>query len=107
MTSDSLDRNRLLLELDKAIRDLNRSIINPKIPELKLDDLCPVMELVARARAAYLNELFDMSSLLSEGLPSPEQVRQLRCLRETYEELVSGAKALETAIERGYLDIIR
>jgi len=27
-------------------------------------------------------------------------------LRREYDELVSGAKALETAIQRGYLDIL-
>jgi len=28
-------------------------------------------------------------------------------LRLEYDELVSGAKALETAIQRGYLDVIQ
>ncbi len=39
-------------------------------------------------------------------MPNPDQVRSLRKLRETYEEMVSGAQALETAIERGYLDVV-
>ena len=101
-----LDNNRLLLEIDKTIRELNRETINPAIPELALDDLCPVMNLVARSRAAYLKELFAVANMAEPGLPSPEQIRQLRRTRETYEEMVSGAQALETAIQRGYLDVM-
>lgn len=47
-----IDNNRLLLELEKHRRDLNRAIINPQIPELSLDDLAPLLKLIARARAA-------------------------------------------------------
>ncbi|MES9957524.1 MAG: hypothetical protein ABW086_10760 [Sedimenticola sp.] len=99
------DNNRLLLEIDKTIRELNRDAINPQIPELMLDDLTPVMALVARSRAIYLRELFDVANIADEGMPSPDQIRQLRQLREAYEELVAGAQALETAIQRGYLDV--
>ena len=42
-----MDNNRLLLEIDKTIREVNREVINPSIPELTLDDLTPVMALVA------------------------------------------------------------
>ncbi|MES9843328.1 MAG: hypothetical protein ABW162_05955 [Candidatus Sedimenticola sp. PURPLELP] len=99
------DNNRLLLEIDKTIRELNRDIINPQIPQLMLDDLAPVMAMVARSRATYLKELFDLANVVGEGQPSPDQVRQLRQLREAYEELVAGAQSLETAIQRGYLDV--
>jgi hypothetical protein len=51
----STENNRLLLELDKTIREINRRVINPEIPELSLNDLNPIMELVARARSNYLN----------------------------------------------------
>ncbi|MET0094716.1 MAG: hypothetical protein ABW120_14340, partial [Sedimenticola sp.] len=57
------DNNRLLLEIDKTIRELNRDAINPQIPELMLDDLTPVMALVARSRAIYLRELFDVANI--------------------------------------------
>ncbi|OOZ37248.1 hypothetical protein [Solemya velesiana gill symbiont] len=101
----NIDNNRLLLEIDKTIRELNRDIINPQIPQLMLDDLTPVMKLVARSRAMYLKELFDIANIAGDGLPSPDQIRQLREMRESYEELVAGAQALETAIQRGYLDV--
>ena len=101
------ENNRLLLEIDKEIRELNRDTINPRIPNLNVKDLKPVMCMVARSRADYLQELFDLASVCGDGLPSPDQIRHLRNLRSTYDELVSGAQALNTAIERGYLDVER
>lgn len=107
MAPESLDHNRMLLEIDRTIRDLNRSTINPMIPELTLNDLCPVMELVARARGLYLKELFEVTEISGDQMPSQDQIGRLKKLRENFEELVKGAQALETAIERGYLDVNR
>ncbi|MCU7796756.1 MAG: hypothetical protein KZQ73_04715 [Candidatus Thiodiazotropha sp. (ex Semelilucina semeliformis)] len=101
------DNNRLLLEIDKEIRELNRETINPRIPNLNIKDLKPVMSMVARSRADYLQELFDLASVCGDGFPSPDQIRHLRNLRLAYDELVDGAQALNTAIERGYLDVGR
>jgi len=98
-----LDVNRLLLQFEKLVRDINREEINPNIPELKLEDLNPVVSMVAKARARYLKELFELASISAE--PGPEQIKKLQKFRECYEELSEGAKALEIAIERGYLDI--
>jgi len=101
------DNKRLLLELDNAIREINRQVINPEIPELSLEDLHPVMELVAKARSNYLKRLFDITAAVDEEMPSTEQLKQLRLLRLTFEELREGSQALTTAIERGYLDVNR
>ncbi|MET0090485.1 MAG: hypothetical protein ABW068_10785 [Candidatus Thiodiazotropha sp.] len=103
----SNDNNRLLLELDKALRELNREVINPVIPKVTISGMKPVMAMVARSRAEYLKELFDLSSVAGSDLPSPDQINHLRNLRLTYEELVAAAKALNTAVERGYLDVER
>lgn len=100
-----LDTNRLLLQFEKAMREINRAEINPQIAELKLPDLDPVLRMVAQARGNYLKSLFDLSNSLEGATPSMEQVKKLKHKRETYEELVAGAKALEIAIERGYLDV--
>ena len=105
MTTGKISNNRLLLEISNKIRELNHSTINPVIPDLTLDDLNPVLNLVARARAAYLKELFDIAGVVDNESPSPSQIKQLNQLRTTYEELVIGVQALETAIERGYLDV--
>jgi hypothetical protein len=99
------DNNRLLLEIERMIREVNRAEINPNIPELKLSDVDPILRLVARARAAYLKALFDVAARVGDGMPSTEQLKRLRLLRLTYDELVKGVQAIDTAIERGYLDV--
>lgn len=100
-----LDVNRLLLQFEKAVREINREEINPRIAELKLNDLNPVVKMVAQARARYLKGLFDLATISEDERPMPEQIKKLKIMRETYEELVEGSKALEIAIERGYLDV--
>lgn len=99
------DNNRLLLELSKNLRDINFDVLNPTLPDLTISDLDPVLRLVARARAAYIKEIFDLASVTGEELPAPEQVSQLKQLRETFEELLKGAQALETTLQRGYISI--
>ncbi|MEO1081849.1 MAG: hypothetical protein AAFY29_19990 [Pseudomonadota bacterium] len=96
--------NRLLLELEKIRRDVNREIMNPAIPTLSVDDLRPIVTMAARARLSYLQELMDITRLDPE-MPSHEQITMLARQRETYEELRQAVNALETAIERGYLDV--
>jgi hypothetical protein len=98
--------NRLLLELEKIRRDINREIMNPAIPELNIEDIRPAVTMAARARLTYLAELLDISKL-SPDLPSHEQIDMLRQQRECYEELRAAVNALETAIDRGYLDVNR
>jgi len=95
------------LEISKHVREINRDTINPEIPELKQNDLNPIIKLVAKARAAYVKEVFDLSNMNDEddSMPSKDQIRHLRTLRESYDELLSAAHAVETAIERGYLDV--
>ncbi len=102
---ETVDHSRLLLEFSKTLRQLNQDIINPAIPELTLDDLIPVMKMVACARRDYLKVLMTLPKNASGELPSLDQVKSIRNHRLVYEELVSGAQALETAIERGYLDV--
>jgi len=99
------DINRLLLELERSMRKINREVINPQIREVSIDDLHPLLSLVAGARARYLKALFDLGANVQDGKPSGTQLDDLARLRREYEELVSGAKALETAIQRGYLDV--
>lgn len=101
----SLDKNRLLLELSKSIRDINYDIINPTISTLNVGELQPILELVARARAAYLKQMHDLAKDVGEGLPTQKQLDQLKESREMFEELLSGAQAVEVALERGYLDV--
>jgi hypothetical protein len=97
--------SRLLLELEKIRRDVNREIMNPAIPELGIEDFKPIVTMAARARLAYLQELVDIVRLDPE-MPSHEQITMLARKRERYDELRMAVNALETAIERGYLDVL-
>jgi len=101
----SVDVNRLLMELDRVLKDTNKAVINPEIDVLQITDLEPVLAMVARARAAYLKRLFELAGETPEGLPALDKIETLRASRVTYEELLSASQALETAIERGYLDV--
>jgi len=105
MPQPTLDHNRLLLEIEKITRQHNRDVINPMIPELCINDLHPLKELLARARGNYIKELFDLAKVAGSGTPSIEQIDKLHKLRLTFEELLSAMQALEAAIERGYLDV--
>ncbi len=100
-----MNNNRLLLELEQAIRTINQEVINPVIPELTIKGLRPVLKMVANARAAYLKTLIDLSADTNGELLSSNQVEKLRHLRVAYDECVAGAQALETAIQREYLDV--
>ncbi len=102
------DTNRLLMELEHTMRAINHEVINPQVSEVTIDDLRPVLHLVASARARYLKALFEIgaSEHGPDGRPSDAQFERLRQLRGEYDELVSGAQAVETAIQRGYLDVI-
>lgn len=105
MPTGEIGNKRLLLEINNRIKELNHNVINPVIPELALDDLNPVLNMVAMARAAYLKGLFDLAGVVEGKIPSSVQITQLGHLRTTYEELIAGVHALETAIKRGYLDV--
>ncbi len=105
MSHNDMQHNQLLLEMASNVRKINREIINPYIPDLTLDGIEPTIRLVALARASYLKEMFALASAVDDGMPNLEQVQKLRNLRIVFEELVSGAQAIETAIERDYLDV--
>jgi len=96
---------RMKLKMDKTIREINQVVINPEIPELSSEDLEPVFRLVAKCRAAYLKQLFHVTLAAKKGLPDNRQIQELADLRNTYEETLKATQALETAIERGYLDM--
>jgi len=100
-----IEHNRLLLQIERAMRAINQGTIKPVLPELTLDDLNPVITMVARTRARYLQELFDLATSCQDGSPTDDQIARLRRLRLSYEEQVAAAQALETAIHRGYLDV--
>ena len=100
----SIEQNkRLLLELDKHRYDVNIATLNASIEDLNLDKLKPIVDMVAKSRAAYISELMSMTNQAADKGPNTEQ---LKARREEFMELVKATNALEIAIERGYLDIV-
>ena len=101
------DGNRLLLQFDKLLRQHNREHIHRAITkELTIADLEPVAELVARARAAYLEFMYELANAHTDGtLPNAEEMDNLRKLRALFIDLVDASQSFEVAIKRGYLDI--
>lgn len=94
---------RLLMQLEQTRRDINRELINPEIREITTGEFRPIIEMVAKARADYVNELFTQAKKSSEGESvDPSRLRELRIV---FDELVTAANALETMIERGYVDV--
>ena len=101
------DNSRMLLELDVKIQQANRDMMNTNIPEVNLDSLSPLIAMVARARSDYLSGIFEVAGecASSDTLPEQSRIQDLAGLRATYEELLAGARALEVAVERGYVDV--
>lgn len=97
---------RLLLELDKYRDDVNKRTVNSCLEDLDLDKLKPVTELLARTRAAYVCELMKITGELQGEEPSVEQIQRLRARRLEFSELEMANSALETVIERRYVNII-
>ena len=93
------------MELERDIRAINRETINPVIPELTLEGLRPFLRLVALARARYLEAVVGLGDRKPDGRLEPDQLSHLEELRREYNELSAAAQALETAIQRGYLDV--
>ena len=96
---------RLLLELEQRRREINRNTINPEIRELTLQELEPIVSAVAQMRAAYVQTLFDIVEQ-GDNPPSREDIERLRERRTAFDEFVCAVNALETMIERGYVDAV-
>lgn len=103
----SLPTNRLLMEFERLLREANREAINPILEELTLNQLKPMAQLVARARASYLKRLHELALKYegTENLPTEDEMQALALLRGRFLDLVEGSKSFETAIQRGYLDV--
>jgi hypothetical protein len=101
-----MSNKRLILELDKYRSDVNTKTLNSNVEDLNLDKLKPIVDMVAKSRAAYINELMEISTSQTEAGVAAEQIEQLRARRVEFTELVKATSALEIAIKRGYLDVI-
>lgn len=104
--SDELSNHRFTVQLEDAIRAANLEVIGTLLPEISVEAVLPVAVMAAKMRARYLSEGFKLrKSLGDDGMPSAEQIARLREFRSAYEEAQSVVRALEHAIERGYVPI--
>ncbi len=87
------------------MKTLNREVLNPDLPKLTIKGLEPTLRMVAKMRSTYLQAVLELAKASSDKNPSTRQIAELRNTRVCYEEVASGAKALEIAIKRGYVDV--
>lgn len=104
---DETDINRLILHYQQLCRTANKEIINPEIEELNINDLKPMIELVARSRAAYLKYSYELGKqyFKTQDYPTADELKKLKTLRLRFTELSESAQDVEISIQRGYLDL--
>jgi len=101
-----VENKRLLVALDQALKEVTRDTINPLFPELSFNDIKPIMNVIARARANYVKELFKIAEESSnEQQVTAQIVNKLRSDGLIFDELLEAYKVLDASIEHGYLDV--
>lgn len=100
-TDDLRRQAHFLEELEMAIRISNQEIIGGHIPELDRDAFLRLAVVVAKVRAAYLEQVLTMD--WNEA--GDTAISDLRHKREVYEEARAGFEALRRCIEVGYVAI--
>ena len=93
-------QQKFLQDVEHAIRDVNRDILQAHIRRLDRGRFVAFATHVAELRAEYLKAAL----ALAEGRGG-EDFAALRAHRQAFEEARDAFAALERAIERGYVDI--
>ena len=93
-------QQKFLQDVEHAISDANREIIQAHIPRLDKARFVAFATRVAELRADYLKAALAVSSGEAGG-----DFIALRDRRERFEEAKAAFAALERSIERGYVDI--
>jgi hypothetical protein len=96
-------RQRLLLEIEQAIKLANREVIHKRIPPVTTEGVMPFAILVAKLRARYLEAGYKLAEKEHGKTPDDAEVALLRKKQEAYEAARDAFDALTTAIERGYV----
>ncbi len=99
-------QNRFLLALDKLRSDVNHEILQPRINTITIERFRPIVTAVAHARADYVEALIAFGEEAGNEAPKPERITELKQKREAFEELVAAANALETIIQRDYINSV-
>ncbi len=102
--TEEKDIKRARLSMQQELRGINREVIHGLVPELDLAKLKPFFNLVANARGLYIKRLLEIAGN-GKTMPTDAQVKELSLLRRSYDELLNGGHIIETAIDRGYIDV--
>ena len=65
----------------------------------------PVLTLRTCIKGDYLSAMIALSQSTLADTSDEKQIVELKRLCQTFEELLAGDQALETAVKRGYLDV--
>lgn len=106
MTKDQINY-KFISKLDTLLRERNRAIIDPMIPELTEETVDDLIDFTAAVRGAYLKQYYDLtrSHKGDTKLPTAKEIKDLKATRRLYTEMTEAFQALQTAIERGYLTV--
>lgn len=101
-----LRRHRqFVLELEREIGQLNRSIVHARMPHLNRESCLALAAAVAEARAEYLGLALRLTATDSAETMTNDGINELAQARRHFEELRDAFAAMERAIECGYVDI--
>ena len=101
---DALNGKQYVRELDRFSAVEGRKIAQDTLIDVRSDEIEGLARLAAVARGRYLAKLLDSGG---SGRPTMQEaeVSELRCFRETYEEVREGLKILKEAIEAGEVKV--
>jgi hypothetical protein len=105
MDDHQIQNQKFTKVLENAIREVNHEVISPVLGPLSVEDILPIAVTVSKLRMRYLREAFDMVKHQSDGYLTQDEAARLRQYREVYEEALAAYRALEHAINRGYISI--
>src|SRR4051812_25171642 len=98
-------QRQFLEKLEMAVALANREVIHKVIPNLNQETFQLLAVMVARFRASYLEAAIKLST--SAGAMDPHALEELKQKRVVFEETRAAFDALERAIERGYVEMVK
>lgn len=103
--SDDEQVRRLQHQLEHKIRVLNQETISRATGRITMADYTAVARMVSNLRACYLKAAIDLGKGNPDECITLQHTKELRDLREAYQEALQGFEALEHALRRGYISL--
>lgn len=97
-------RQRQFLDaIEQAIHDINHEAIHGVVPMLDKATFMQMAKSVAQLRVKYIAAA--TASLASGAAPQPQQMTQLKVMREQFEEARAAFDAVKRALTRNYINV--